>query len=231
VSYDLKGDRVPTVNCPNCDVQRPVAIGVCPNCLTSTAPSGARLARGLVRTGLAIAAIVVVGYAISRGVHHAGNRVTSTTPSGADTVQTTAALDSASVPASELPSTAARAAAPATVPADISNATAGPPLPTVPSTPAAVRPAALTTNQTVAASAPPPAVAVTDSGAWESAVALTWVRVRSAPSRESETLRMVDSAQHVQLGPRKNGWRAVRVGGDRGWVDPHLFRLVARPRP
>src|SRR5512140_3834968 len=68
VSYDIKGARVPTVNCPNCGVQRPVAIGVCPNCLTSNGPAGARLTRGLVLVGLAIAAIMAVGYFMSRRV-------------------------------------------------------------------------------------------------------------------------------------------------------------------
>lgn len=66
VSYEFGGERVATVNCPNCGVQRPVAIGVCPNCLMSTAPSGRRLVRGLMLTGIGIAAILAIGYLISR---------------------------------------------------------------------------------------------------------------------------------------------------------------------
>jgi hypothetical protein len=58
------------------------------------------------------------------------------------------------------------------------------------------------------------------------------VRVRSAPTRESEVLRMVDSAQRVRLGPpMNNGWRPIRVGVDRGWVDPQFFTVVRAPRP
>ena len=76
-----------------------------------------------------------------------------------------------------------------------------------------------------------PRVTVPDTGRWEFAVATTWVRVRSAPTPEGDVLRMVDSAQRVRLGPPMNGWRPVRVGVDRGWVDPRFFRLVPAPRP
>jgi hypothetical protein len=44
-------------------------------------------------------------------------------------------------------------------------------------------------------------------------------------------LRMIDSAQKVHLGPPVTGWRPVRVGVDRGWVDPRLFTVVPAPRP
>jgi uncharacterized protein YgiM (DUF1202 family) len=72
---------------------------------------------------------------------------------------------------------------------------------------------------------------VSDVGPWEYAVATTWVRVRSAPTRDSEVLRMIDSAQRVRLGPAQNGWRPIRVGVDRGWVDPRLFTVVPTPQP
>jgi uncharacterized protein YgiM (DUF1202 family) len=105
--------------------------------------------------------------------------------------------------------------------------------------PQKVAPSPVTTRnaETAAAStttlrpAPLPTVAVPDTGVWEYAVAKTWVRVRSAPSIASEMLRMVDSAQRVRLGPPTNGWRPVRVGVDRGWVDPRLFTVVPAPKP
>ncbi len=79
--------------------------------------------------------------------------------------------------------------------------------------------------------APQPIAAVSDTGKWEDAVATTWVRVRSAPSRDSDVLRMIDSAQRVKLGPPVYGWRPVKVGVDRGWVDPRLFSVIPAGRP
>lgn len=213
VSYDPGADRVATVNCPNCGVQRPVAIGVCPNCLMSTAPSGRRLTRGLALAGLAIGVLMAVGYAISRytertppAVPPAANRVAAAeTPATTDSLQA-AAADSA-VPSTALSVTPTPAASAPIAP------------PATPVATVALKPAPL------------PSVAVPDTGLWEYAVAVTWVRVRSAPMRESDVLRMVDSAQRVRLGPPQNGWRPVRVGVDRGWVDPRLFTVVAAPRP
>lgn len=232
VSYDIGGERVPTVNCPNCGVQRPVAIGVCPNCLMSTAPSGRRLARGLILTGAGITAILVVGYLTSRFTEQTE---TAQAPAAnmADTGVTdvvTAPIDStalALIDSSErvvsAPTTAA-AKVPAVTPAVIPS-----PPRTVPSaTPAT----SVTPNPAAPRPAPPPTVAVADTGVWESATATTWVRVRSAPSSESDVLRMVDSAQRVRLGPpMPNGWRPIRVGVDRGWVDPRFFSIVRAPRP
>ena len=237
VSYDPKGERVPTVNCPNCGVQRPVAIGVCPNCLMSTAPSGWRLTRGLILVGLAIGVIVAVGYAISR---RTGTTKTATTI----TTESTVVADSVG-PARDTVSSASDTTA-KTPPAVAVNTPATTPPPTVklPATAAPIakataptHPAQLpSTTGNVATSAaprpaPPPSVAVPDTGVWEYAVAKTWVRVRSAPSIGSEMLRMVDSAQRVRLGPPTNGWRPVRVGVDRGWVDPRLFTVVPAPKP
>jgi len=204
VSYDIKGERVPTVNCPNCGVQRPVAIGVCPNCLMSTAPSGWRLTRGLILTGLAIGVIVAVGYAISRRTEHTKGATTALAAA-----ESTAMADSIR---------AARAAVPPAPDTLMKTA------PT-----AAVETATPVSTATV--TPPTPKVAVPDTGVWEYAVAKTWVRVRSAPSMASEMLRMVDSAQRVRLGPPTNGWRPVRVGVDRGWVDPRLFTVLPAQKP
>ena len=205
VSYEFGGERVATVNCPNCGVQRPVAIGVCPNCLMSTAPSGRRLARGLILTGIAIAAILTVGYLISRRTELVKSTETPVV-NAADTglaADSTPARDSTALTASD---TAARVVS-------------APAVPVAAPIPAAPKPA------------PPPSVAVPDTGRWEYATANTWVRVRSAPTRESDVLRMVDSAQRVRLGPQLLGWRPIRVGIDRGWVDGRFFTVVPAPRP
>ncbi len=199
VSYDIKGERVRTVNCPNCGVQRPVAIGVCPNCLMSTAPSGQRLRRGLTLTGLAIVAILTVGYLMSRRTERM-----KATPAATEIVP---ALIAPSATASATASPASQSPPPAVA------ATSAPLTPEPP------RPAKR------------PTVAVPEAGSWEYALATTWVRVRSAPTRESEVLRMVDSAQRVRLGPPLNGWRSIQVGVDRGWVDPRYFTIVSAPRP
>ncbi len=253
VSYDIKGERVPTVNCPNCGVQRPVAIGVCPNCLTSTAPAGARLTRGLVVIGLGIALIMAVGYVISRRVDRANGaaRAASTTAALNAAAEPIVSRDSATRDTADSGSLATATRPVVTAPAITPDAAA--PIQHAPSAPAARAPTATpvtsapvrppsgappATHMAVIdpatippKPAPPPKIAVPDTGVWEFAVANTWVRVRSAPSRESEMLRMVDSAQRVRLGPPQSGWRPVRVGVDRGWVDPRLFTVVPAPRP
>jgi hypothetical protein len=241
VSYEYGGERVATVNCPNCGVQRPVAIGVCPNCLMSTAPSGRRLARGLMLTGVGIAAILVTGYLISRRTEltkSASTPATSVTDTGVTAAATApgdsaarVAIDSSERVVSAPASTAAAsvpAAAPAPVPSPARTAPSPDPAKSVTPNPAA----GVTPNPAAPRPAPPPTVAVADTGLWEFATANTWVRVRSAPTAESDVLRMVDSAQRVRLGPpMTNGWRPVRVGVDRGWVDPRFFSVVRAPRP
>jgi hypothetical protein len=238
VSYEINGERVPTVNCPNCGVQRPVAIGVCPNCLMSTAPSGRRLARGLILASLAIAALMAVGYTISRraeGTHASSQPLprTDDTSRSADSIGVPALSSDSLTPAA--PAAEAKGLAAGQTPS------AAPGITKLPE-PVASNPTATTASSTPPASptnvvkstplkpAPPPSVAVSDTGRWEYAVATTWVRVRSAPTRESDVLRMVDSAQRVRLGPPQNGWRPVRVGVDRGWVDPRLFTVVPAPK-
>jgi hypothetical protein len=214
VSYDPGADRVVTVNCPNCGVQRPVAIGVCPNCLMSTAPSGRRLTRGLVLVGLAIGVLMAVGYAISRYTERTPSPAAPPVADRVAAVETPPTTDSLRAPAAD---SAVTSTALSVAPTTVASAPISPPATPV---------AAVTLKP-----APPPSVAVSDTGRWEYAVAVTWVRVRSAPTRDSEVLRMVDSAQRVRLGPPQNGWRPVRVGVDRGWVDPRLFTVVAAPRP
>ena len=232
VSYEFGGERVITVNCPNCGVQRPVAIGVCPNCLMSTAPSGRRLARGLILTGLGIAAILTVGYLISR-------RTEQTKPAEVPAVSMVDTdLTSDSIPPRDAAVLAAsdstkRAASPsvASVPLSVPATTPATVLAAPRAAPLADAAKAASANPAAPRPAPPPSVAVPDTGRWEDATANTWVRVRSAPTRESEMLRMVDSGQRVRLGPPVNYWRSIRVGVDRGWVDPQFFTVVRPPRP
>jgi hypothetical protein len=240
VSYEYGGERVATVNCPNCGVQRPVAIGVCPNCLMSTAPSGRRLARGLMLTGVGIAAILVIGYLISRrteltkaastpAASVADTAVTAAVASPGDSMGP-ASFDSSARAVSASMSTVASipAAAPTAVPSPVRTAPSPDPAKRVTPDPAA----GVTPNPAAPRPAPPPTVVVADTGLWEFATANTWVRVRSAPTAESDVLRMVDSAQRVRLGPAMtNGWRPIRVGVDRGWVDPRFFSVVRAPRP
>jgi uncharacterized protein YgiM (DUF1202 family) len=174
----------------------------------STTPSGRRLARGLLLTGVGVATILVIGYLTSRFTEPSE---TAQAPAAnvADTGVTAAAaapVDSTAL--ASLDSTARAISAPAT-----------------PAT-------SVTPNPAVPRPAPPPSVAVADTGVWEFATANTWVRVRSAPTSASDVLRMVDSAQRVRLGPpMTNGWRPVRVGIDRGWVDPRFFTVVRALRP
>ena len=202
VSYDVKGERVPTVNCPVCGVQRPAAIGACPNCLTSTKGSSrVRLTRGLLLPGVAIAAILAVGYAVSRP---RGDTPTALPP----TVTEGSAADSTRV----LDSAGAAASAGGL---DLSERTK-------PLSPAPPRVIASTTVDSSSTKPPPPApaVVVADTGRWDDAIATTWVHMRSAPSRGSKVVRMIDSGQRVSLGPPTAGWRSARVGGDRRIVPP-----------
>ena len=211
VSYDVKGKRVPTLNCPVCGVQRPTAIGACPNCLTSTGPSRVRVTRSLLLSGVAIAVILAVGYAVSRLREYFPTATPPAVTAGS-TADSTRLLDAAGAD-SGFDSTQRKEP---TSPASVSVVVASAPVDS------AVKPPK---------PAPAPAVAVADTGRWEDAIATTWVHVRSAPSRGSEVLRLIDSAQHVRLGPPTAGWRPVRVGVDRGWVDPRLFIVVPVRRP
>ena len=170
VSYDVKGERVPTVNCPVCGVQRPAAIGACPNCLTSTkGPSRVRLTRGLLLSGVAIAAILAVGYAVSRPAGDTPTALPPTVTEGS-AADSTRVLDSAAVRLHQ---------------------------PVVSISLSARKPTFTGTGQrgdrlddgrfffNKAAAAPAPAVVVADTGRWEDAIATTRVHMRSAPSRGS----------------------------------------------
>lgn len=216
VSYDVQGKRVPTVNCPECGVQRPAAIGACPNCFTSASHSSLRVSRSLIIAGLAIVGIITVGYFVSR-------TVPPTKPAPAAAIVATDSLgeaDSLAVAGapgeSVVPDSAGKKALTVPVAAPVA----------VPVAPPAAIGKAASRDTLPLRPAPPPIAAVSDSGVWVNAVATTWVRVRSAPSRDSDVLRMIDSAQHVKLGPPVYGWRPVKVGVDRGWVDPRLFAVL-----
>jgi hypothetical protein len=212
VSYSVQGERVPTVNCPECGVQRPVAIGVCPNCFTSAAHSSFRVSRGLIVAGFAIAGIIGVGYFVSRAFPP-----TKSVPPARTLVAVDSSIRNEPPPHVVVPPDSAQTDTSARKPVAVAVA---PPAPVLRVTPRDTQPLK---------PSPRPIAEVSDSGTWIGAVATTWVRVRSAPSRDSEVLRMIDSAQHVKLGPPVYGWRPVKVGADRGWVDPRLFTLGPAP--
>lgn len=225
VSYDVQGKRVPTVNCPECGVQRPAAIGACPNCFTSASHSSFRVSRSLIVAGIAIAGIITVGYFVSRTVPPSKAAPAAAIVAATDSVGEADSLSVTGVPGENVvPDSAGQKAhtVPVAAPVAVSVATSVTP-------PAAIGKAAPRDTQPLKP-APQPIVAVSDTGVWVNAMATTWVRVRSAPSRDSDVLRTIDSAQHVRLGPPVLGWRPVKVDADRGWVDPRLFAVVpARP--
>ncbi len=181
--------------------------------------------RGLMLTGVGIAVILTIGYLISRRTEQTKSAPVPavSVPDTGLTTEATRPVDSTALVAADSSERAAPASV-APIPASIPTAA-----PRAVTTANAVK--SVSPNPAAPLPAPPPSVAVPDTGRWEFATANTWVRVRSAPTRESETLRMVDSAQRVRLGPPMNGWRPIRVGVDRGWVDPRLFTVVPAPRP
>ena len=209
VSYDFKGKRVETVTCANCGVKRPVAIGICPNCLVSSVPSGRRTKRGLVVASVAVAALMAVGYLISHQVT-GPTEPTSRFPAPA-TADTEMRTETETQAENGLQSDTAL----------------------LPATQAAATDSLIRTTRpsTTRTRMPAPTTSVEDTGPWETAIATTWVRVRSAPTMESSVLGMVDSAQRVRLGPPKYGWRPIRVGADQGWIDPRFFVVVSAPTP
>lgn len=183
--------------------------------------------------GIGIAIIVGVGYLYSRRVSPAPPPVVAVAEKDSEPVSDTAIgtpVVNTPAPSSSIADTVAYRNELARTPTPaVAKPVATPPAPTVKAPVVAATPVdpAMVPPKPSA----PPKVAVPDSGAWEFAVATTWVRVRSAPTRDSEVLRMVDSAQKVRLGPPMNGWRPVRVGVDRGWVDPRLFTIVPGGKP
>lgn len=60
--------------------------------------------------------------------------------------------------------------------------------------------------------------------AWETATARTWANVRIAPRRDAEVLGIISPNVSVSLGGESGGWRQVRSGELKGWVDPRNFQ-------
>ncbi|MBA4072852.1 MAG: hypothetical protein C0497_13590 [Gemmatimonas sp.] len=171
-----------------------------------------------------------MGYLISRGTEQTKSAQVPEV-SAADTGVTVELLppgDSTTRAASDTSERAASAAV-APIPASVPT-TARAALPAAPRAASSANSAKIASSNP-AARRPAPLPIVADTGPWEYATANTWVRVRSAPTRESDVLRTVDSAQRVRLGPPMNGWRPIGVGADRGWVDSHFFTVVRAPRP
>ncbi len=65
---------------------------------------------------------------------------------------------------------------------------------------------------------------------WETATARTWTNVRTAPRRDAEVLGVISPNVSVSLGGESAGWRQVRSGELKGWVDPRNFQLSTVPR-
>jgi hypothetical protein len=61
---------------------------------------------------------------------------------------------------------------------------------------------------------------------WETATARTWANVRIAPKRDAEVLGVISPNVSVSLGGESAGWRQVRSGELKGWVDPRNFQLA-----
>lgn len=242
VSYAADAKRPETVRCPSCGVLRPVAIGVCPNCHSGPEPPTQRSIRGLILASGAVLVILVIGFAISKFIEPSEQ-----TPGPAGALAPVLAVTSPVLPDREptdsVPfdsahaasnqaagTTAQRSPSGVTTPKlpvpAVAAASSQAKVPTpVPSSPAAAASATALAIGKVRPEAPAPAP---DSG-WSYWRAVTWVRLRDKPGKDGEEIRMIDSSQRVMLGPATNGWRATRVGNDRGWVDPRFFVPENKP--
>jgi len=75
---------------------------------------------------------------------------------------------------------------------------------------------------TPAAAAPvasPTARTKTPASRWESAVARSWVVVRSAARKDARIVASVGPESRVQLGESQGGWRRIRSRDIAGWID------------
>lgn len=71
---------------------------------------------------------------------------------------------------------------------------------------------------------PAPSMAVATANVqWQRARATTWVNVRKGATRDAEIVGSVRPDVTVELGEVRGGWRAIRSGAVKGWVDPTLF--------
>lgn len=208
VSYAADAKRPETVRCPSCGVLRPVAIGICPNCHSGPEQPTQRSIRGLILASGAVLVILVIGFAISKFVEPPAQ---AAAPASAPAPAVTSPMLSDREPTDNLPFDSTHAA---------STRAAGS---TAQRSPSGVTPPPPSARQNAPVPAPAP-----DSG-WSYWRAVTWVRLRDKPGKDGHEVRIIDSAQHVMLGPATNGWRGTRVGNDRGWVDPRFFVPVTKP--
>lgn len=241
VSYDADAKRPETVRCPSCGVLRPMAIGICPNCHSGPEPATQRSIRSLSVAAGAVLMILVVGFVISKFVGPS-EQAPAPAPADAPVLAVTSPklpdrepidsgpLDSAhAIAASAAGAAAPRASNTSTPSAPVPTAVpAGLPAKVVASSPLPTASAAGASTPRTERPAPGAPAAAPDSG-WTYWRAITWVRLRDKPGRNGEEVRMIDSSQRVMLGPSTNGWRATRVGTDRGWVDPRFFVPATKP--
>ena len=67
---------------------------------------------------------------------------------------------------------------------------------------------------------PPP---VRRAAPWTTAVVVSWVTVRAAPSGGARLVGSVGPDSHVQLGEARGDWRRIRMRGLAGWVKDGRF--------
>ncbi len=94
-------------------------------------------------------------------------------------------------------------------------------------------PAAAPVRPSAPVAAPPtkPAVrrpAPRRSARWTSAVVVSWVTVRAAPSRNARLVGSVGPDSRVQLGEVRGDWRHIRMRGITGWVKGGRFAAPRR---
>ena len=66
------------------------------------------------------------------------------------------------------------------------------------------------------------------SARWTSAVVVSWVTVRAAPSRNARLVGSVGPDSRVQLGEVRGNWRHIRMRGITGWVKDGRFAAPRR---
>ena len=148
-------------------------------------------------------------------------------PSVALTVSSDSLVAPDSVPAADaLPSVEATppSVAPperATTLAPVAVPDSAPPIAAAPMRPSAPRAAAPVKS---AVRKPPPRRAAR----WTSAVVVSWVTVRAAPSRSARLVGSVGPDSRVQLGEVRGDWRHIRMRGIAGWVKDGRFAAPRR---
>lgn len=195
---DHRGALIALSHCRTCDTWFPRDVGHCKWCGEEKVVGGQK-SRGV---GLALIglAIVVGGYAYWR------TRAAApiATPEPVVTAPATVPVTSLPISDSALPDSGGSSDALSGAPDTVS--------PVVPA-PALV----------ASVPAPTPPV-VSGEQAWTTAVATTYINVRSAADRKAPVVGVLQPNTRVDVGAIARGWRQVRAPGISGWVDPRNLR-------